>query len=217
MDTRVQFPFSQFPRLATPRLSLREISTDDLMPLFRICSDRDWLKLWGQPAHRHVDDTRTMLQQIRRAYQDCSGLRWAITMKGRDELIGCVGFARIAWQHFRAEVTGELSHACSGKGIMAEGIRAVAQFGFDVLGLHSIEANVDPQHAMSIRICEKLGFVREGFFRENYFCDGRFYDTITFSLLSGRTSVRGVADAAGRSMDRATTAEYGLVAESSLA
>jgi len=204
MDTPSKFPFSRFPRLATPRLILREITADDLLPLFRICSDRGWLKLWGQTPHRHVDDTSAMLQQIRRAYQDRSGLRWAITMKGSDELIGCVGFARIMWPHFRAEVTGELSRACSGKGVMAEGIRAVAQFGFDVLGLHSIEANVDPQHTMSIRICEKLGFTRDGFFRENYFCDGRFYDTITFSLLSGRAAASVAITAPKRSIDRVT-------------
>jgi hypothetical protein len=79
-----------------------------------------------------------------------------------------------------------------------------SQFGFDVLGLHSIEANVDPQHTMSIRICEKLGFTRDGFFRENYFCDGRFYDTITFSLLSGRAPAHDAAPLPKRCIDRVT-------------
>jgi ribosomal-protein-alanine N-acetyltransferase len=54
------------------------------------------------------------------------------------------------------------------------------------MGLHSVEAQIDPANRASRRVLEKLGFVQEGYFRENYYdpVEARFTDTAVFSLLS---------------------------------
>jgi [ribosomal protein S5]-alanine N-acetyltransferase len=53
------------------------------------------------------------------------------------------------------------------------------------MGLHSVEAVIDPANAGSRRVLEKLGFVQEGYFRESYYEShmGRFTDSAVFSLL----------------------------------
>ncbi len=50
-------------------------------------------------------------------------------------------------------------------------------------GLHSVEAQIEPNNTGSRRVLEKLGFVQEGYFRENFFVNDAFTDTAVFSLL----------------------------------
>jgi ribosomal-protein-alanine N-acetyltransferase len=186
------FDFTTFPRLETERLFLREINEGDAEAMFRVCSDQEWLRLWGFPVHRSVDDTRAMIRMLKRAYQERTQIRWGICRKGSDEVIGAAGFYRLVLQHYRAEITYEQARAVSGNGYMTEALRAIVRFGFEELDLHSIEAGIDPGHAGSIRVAERLGFQREGYLKENYFFQGKFYDTILFTLLDGRPPVRPV-------------------------
>ena len=97
------------------------------------------------------------------------------------------GFWRIDKDHFRAEIGYDLAPERWGRGIMPEALRPILGFGFATLGLHSVEANIDPANGGSRRVLEKLGFAQEGYFRENYYLpdEDRFTDTATFSLLAG--------------------------------
>jgi ribosomal-protein-alanine N-acetyltransferase len=161
---------------------LREITGDDAEPLFRVCSDAEWLRYWGNAVHRTVDDTRMMIVQLKAAQQLGSQLRWAISVRGSDEAIGAVGFYRFLVPHYRAEATCEQARVVSGKGYMTEALGAVVRFGFEKLGLHTIEAGIDPRHKASLKLVERIGFVREGYLKENYFFQGYFYDTVLVAI-----------------------------------
>jgi ribosomal-protein-alanine N-acetyltransferase len=67
---------------------------------------------------------------------------------------------------------------------MQEALLKVINYGFKVINLHSIEANVNPGNAASIKLLEKNKFVREAYFKENYFYNGKFLDTVIYSLLN---------------------------------
>jgi len=190
------YSFGAFPRIETKHLVLRDIRDSDAEALFRMCSDRQWMAFWGLPIHQAIDDTHEMIRQIRRQYVRRQALRWAITRKGSDEAIGSIGFNRFLPQHHRAEITGELTRAESRKGYATEAGRAVVRFGFEKLGLHTIEANIDPQNAASIAVVVGLGFRREGYLRQNYFLEGKFYDTVIFSLLNAQSPFAAVASCA---------------------
>lgn len=185
------FTFNEVPRIETRRLVLREIRRSDAQALFRMCSDAEWMGFWGLPIHRTIDDTRKMIDGIRVRCGERRALRWAVTIKGNDEAIGSLGFSRFMTQHHRAEITGEFTRSESRKGYATEAARAVVKFGFETLGLHSIEANIDPNNAASRAVVVGLGFQREGYLRQNYFLEGKFYDTVIYSMLSGRPPFRG--------------------------
>ena len=110
-------------------------------------------------------------------------IAWGITLKDSDSLIGNVAFWRIEKEHYRAEIGYVLHPDYWRKGIMSEVLQTVLKFGFETLKFHSIEANVNPENAASIRLLEKQGFVREGYFRENYYYRGQFLDSAIYSLL----------------------------------
>jgi len=65
----------------------------------------------------------------------------------------------------------------------------VLAFGFIELHLHSIEANVNPGNAASIRLLERNHFTREAYFRENFFYNGKFLDTVIYSKLAPVTGM----------------------------
>jgi ribosomal-protein-alanine N-acetyltransferase len=58
---------------------------------------------------------------------------------------------------------------------MDEVAKAVLDYGFNTLKLHSIEANINPENIASQKLLEKNGFVREAYFKENFFWQGKFW------------------------------------------
>ncbi|WP_437634913.1 GNAT family N-acetyltransferase [Sorangium sp. So ce854] len=190
MSSLRDLPFPEHPRIETERLILREIVESDAEALFTVCSDDEWLRLWGSPVHRTVADTRNMIVMLKRAHQEGSQLRWGISVRGSDRLIGAAGFFRFVPYHYRAEITYEQARTASGKGYMTEALRAVVRFGFEQLDLHTIEAGIDPGHGPSLRVAERVGFQREGYLRENYFFQGKFYDTILCTMFSPKPAQR---------------------------
>ena len=64
-----------------------------------------------------------------------------------------------------------------------EAAAALIAFAFARLDLRRIEADADPRNVGSIRVLEKLGFVREGFLRERWDIGGEIQDAVLFGLL----------------------------------
>jgi ribosomal-protein-alanine N-acetyltransferase len=169
--------------LETERLILREIRPDDVEDVFRIYSDPQVIRYWGSAPLIAIDEARRKIQGIIDAFREREGVRWAFTLKGDDRLIGSGGHWRLLKQHQRSEIGYELAPEYWGQGLVAEAFGAILRFGFERMGLHSVEAQIDPANRASRRVLEKLGFVQEGYFRENYYFDGVFTDTAIFSLL----------------------------------
>jgi ribosomal-protein-alanine N-acetyltransferase len=59
---------------------------------------------------------------------------------------------------------------------MGEGIQLVLAHAFEDLGLHRIEANIQPGNHRSIALVRRAGFVREGFSERYLLIDGRWRD-----------------------------------------
>lgn len=177
--------FAAFTVLETERLVLREITLDDAPAMFTIMSDPRVTRYFGSPPMTAPDEGVQRVQGITRAFAEQEGVRWAITWRADGSFLGSCGFWRLIRPHFRAEIGYELAPAWWGRGVMTEALAAVMGFGFERLGLHSVEAQIAPENTGSRRVLEKLGFVQEGYFRENYYeaHEGRFTDTAVFSLL----------------------------------
>jgi ribosomal-protein-alanine N-acetyltransferase len=70
------------------------------------------------------------------------------------------------------------------KGIATEAVKRIIEFTFDELILHRLEANVIPSNTASIKVLEKLNFVKEGY-SENYLkINGRWQDHLRYALIN---------------------------------
>ena len=50
---------------------------------------------------------------------------------------------------------------------MSEALTAILDYGFDVMDLNRVQVLAMPRNARSLRLAERLGFVREGVLREH--------------------------------------------------
>jgi ribosomal-protein-alanine N-acetyltransferase len=83
-------------------------------------------------------------------------------------------------------------------GYMSEGIQLVLAHAFEVLGLHRIEANIQPGNHPSIALVRRAGFIREGFSERYLLIDGRWRDHERWAIRvegwrSGRASAQAGA------------------------
>ncbi|HEX5654490.1 MAG TPA: GNAT family protein [Chitinophagaceae bacterium] len=163
---------------------LRTIEEPDAARLFQLRSDPVVMKYLDRPMAQSIDDARELIRRIRADQEANQGITWAICLKEDPALLGTIGYWRIQHEHHRAEIGYLLDPALHGKGMMQEAFQPVIAYGFSVMKLHSIEANVNPSNAASIKILERNGFVREAYFRQNYFYNGQFLDTLIYSLLT---------------------------------
>jgi ribosomal-protein-alanine N-acetyltransferase len=131
-----------------------------------------------------LEEASQLINMLLEMEKNNDAITWAITYKPSPTLIGTICYWNIMKEHFRAEV-GYLLHPMEqGKGIMQEALSAVLNYGFELLKLHSVEANVNPNNVSSIKLLERNRFVREAYFKENYYYNNRFLDTAIYSLLT---------------------------------
>ncbi len=69
------------------------------------------------------------------------------------------------------------------KGYGTEAAKMTFEYGFNQLNLQKISSCVFSPNGRSLRMHQKLGFVKEGVLRRAYFKNGRFMDEVLFGLL----------------------------------
>lgn len=87
-----------------------------------------------------------------------------------------------------------------GRGFMAQGLLQVIDVAFHLMGLHRIEANIQPGNARSVALVRGLGFRREGFSPAYLFIDGAWRDHERWALVDDRERLlpSGVPDEVAR-------------------
>lgn len=176
--------FSPFPTLTTDRLVLREVSQKDVKEMLFMRSDKRVMKYIDRVPAKSIEDASAFIQKINDLKKNNEAVTWAITVKDNPVLIGTICLWNIKKEHYRAEVGYALHPEHHKKGIMQEALKAVLEYGFRIMQLHSVEANVNPQNSSSINLLERNGFVREAYFKEDYFFNGKFIDSAIYSLLT---------------------------------
>ena len=178
------FNLSPFPTLHTSRLTLRQMLSTDAPEILALRSNHQAMRFIGKEKLTSIQEAHDFINLINHAWQYNHGLTWAVCLQQTNKLIGHLGFWRLIPEHHRAEIGYMLHPDFWGKNMMSEALEAAMTYGLQVLNLHSIEANADPENAGSIRLLEKHGFVREGYFRESYLVGNEFKDTASYSFLS---------------------------------
>ena len=175
--------FHPFQNLETERLLLRQIDNSDVKEVYALRSNPATMQYIPRPLVQNEEEALDHITMINSKIENNDGINWAITMKGNPKLIGIIGHYRIQPQNYRAEIGYMILPEYNGKGIVTEAIKAVLRYGFEEMKLHAIEAVIDPRNLASERVLQKNGFVKEAHMLENEFFDGKFIDTVIYSLL----------------------------------
>jgi ribosomal-protein-alanine N-acetyltransferase len=178
-------PENVFPELETARLRLREVTMDDAAWYLAHFSTPEIA--WGQgyPAPSGIEGAREELARfIVDLFAREEGLRWGIALKGAHALIGSAGLYDWDREVGSAELGYDLDPVHWGQGIMTEALSAILSHAFDVMALNRVQVLVMPRNERSLRLVERLGFVREGVLRRHGHDEtGALCDDVVLSLL----------------------------------
>ena len=167
--------------LQTARLVLRPFRLDDAPVVQRLLGDRTVAEQTLTVPHPYppgaaVEFIGQHAEWIARGKR----LIWAITLS--DELVGAMGLHLVA-AHRRAEVGYWIARARWGQGIATESLRAVLAHGFDVVGLHRIDAQHYKENPASGAVMRKVGMTHEGRLRGVVLRDGVPRDNELYAML----------------------------------
>lgn len=178
----IDLHFDPFPKLETERLDLRKISMNDASDMFSIRSNPEAMKYICRPLLTSISESQNLIGGFQDGVRNRINIVWGISIKSQSRLIGTIGFHRIDKDNLRAEVGYILDPVFWGKGYTSEALKTVIDYGFVAMGLHSIEARIDPENTESCKVLLKQNFTKEGYFKEAIYFDGRFVDTEIYSL-----------------------------------
>lgn len=176
--------FTPFPVIETERLILRNLHQDDKNDLFEIRSNPATMQYIPRPLAKTVDDASQVITMILSFTSKNERINWAITEKGTNKLIGLIGYVNFKHESYRAEIGYVLNPNFTGKGIAQEALKAIVDYGFNVINLHSIEAIIHTHNQASIKLIEKSGFVKEAHFKDYVFHNNQFHDEFVYSLIN---------------------------------
>jgi len=93
------------------------------------------------------------------------------------EIVGVINLNDIVFGALRSAYVGYWGYRrTGGRGLMTEALRLAVRFAFDELGLHRVEANIQPANARSLALAQRAGFVKEGFSPRYMFLSGAWRD-----------------------------------------
>ena len=164
--------FTPFPNLATERLTLRELKIEDENEIFVLRSDERILKYLDIPRAETVDDARKFIARIIDLVKKNESIMWGINLKDSDKLIGTICLWNISEDNTMADIGYMLHPDFQGQGIMQEAIVQVIGYGFGIMNLKIISAEVEPGNAKSINLLERNGFT----------CTSKAEHTVIYSL-----------------------------------
>lgn len=163
---------------------------DDAEALHPVFADPLVMQWWSRGPHSSIEETREVVAV--NAAQESGYACWAVTVDGGT----ADGWVTLKDRRPGVSEIGYLiGRSLWGQGYGREAVACVLDHCFARSGQRRIYADVDPDNAASIRLLERLGFVREGHLREEWETHIGVRDTILYGLLAREWA--GSADHAG--------------------
>jgi ribosomal-protein-alanine N-acetyltransferase len=163
-----------------PRVAIRRVTRSDRAELLAMNrASRSFHHPWIDPPRTAAAFERYAL---RFAAPDSVAL--AICRREDGAIAGVVHVSNVVRGALRSAYLGYYGNAgFARRGLMAEGLALVVRHCFGPLGLHRVEANIQPGNRASRALVLRLGFVREGFSRRYLKIGGRWRDHERWALL----------------------------------
>ena len=170
--------------LKTKRLVLREFVEDDWLAVLAYQSTQEYLRYYPW-VERQEGDVKAFVNEFIAWQSEKPRYRhqFAVTMADNGRLIGSCGIRKEMPDESGGELGYELDPGCWENGYATEAAAEMLKFAFQHLQLHRVGSFFIAENVASLRVLEKLGFRREGALRETVWMNGRWWDTLVYSIL----------------------------------
>ena len=174
MQTAAAHPMTgeRAERLTGERLVLRRATMDDVDAFHGIFTDAQTMAHWSTPTHKSLEQTESWVRSMVEA-DHAAGDDFVIEKDG--ELLGKVG----PWRLPEFGVLVRRDHW--GQGVGFEAMTMLIDY-LRGRGVPHLVADIDPANTGSVRLMEKLGFVRSGYKKDAMLYDGKPVDSVYMRL-----------------------------------
>ncbi len=176
-------PLHDESSVSTPRLTLRRVTRDDLPDLLAVNGDDAVTRFLPYATWQTLADGEAWFARMAALQADGGAAQYVIERREPRRVIGSCLLFRHEPASARAEIGYVLGREHWGQGLMLEAMRGFVAHAFGPLGLRRLEADVNPLNGASVRLLERLGFVREGLLRQRWVTKGVLGDSALYGLL----------------------------------
>lgn len=163
---------------ASLRVFIRKPTVDDCQELLSLHQrSKEFHCPWVCPP---LNEQECKAYITRCQNEDFEGL--LICHASENKIVGIVNLSQIFYRAFQNAYLGYYVDVdFAGQGLMSEGI-GLAIERVATLGLHRVEANIQPENTASINLVKRLGFSKEGFSRRYLKINGEWRDHERWAL-----------------------------------
>lgn len=166
-------------QIETKRLLMREITPADGADLYRIMNSSGVRKIW---EHAFSEEDIRQWMESRMAGYAAHGMDHLLLLE--KESGKAVGQCGILYETVNGKsfwgIGWILQDDAQGKGYATEAAMAVADYGFDCMGLEEIFADIRPENEKSLAVARRLGMEQIGSLVKHY--RGKDMEHLLFSL-----------------------------------
>jgi ribosomal-protein-alanine N-acetyltransferase len=133
----------------------------------------------------HAPEDDEAFAALLRSNRDETTERLLVCRRDDGVIVGVFNLSQIFYGHLRSAYLGYYAFTpYAGRGYMRDGLRLVLRHAFGPLGLHRVEANIQPGNAASIALVRSAGFRQEGFSPRYLKIGGRWRDHERWAILA---------------------------------
>ncbi|MEG1257208.1 GNAT family protein [Clostridium sp.] len=175
--------FDIFPELESERLIYREVNAEDVEDIFKIYSDPQVAKYdWYRPISTK-NDALSIINRYGEEFQDKEEITWGVARKSDNKIIGYCCLGDFDDDSIRSEIGYGFNRDEWNKGYATETIKVLVKFGFEIMELNRIEAQVTLGNDASVKALKKANFLQEGIVRERTIMKGEFVDDVILAII----------------------------------
>ncbi len=149
-----------FPILTTERLTLRQLSVNDLQDIFELRSDPQINKFLDRELCRTTEDAKNFIVKVNDNIEKGNSYYWAISLTDTKQFVGTICLFDFSNESNSCEIGYELMVKFQKEGIMQEALQKVIDFVFQTVKLKNIIAYTHVENQSSTNLLLKFNFVR---------------------------------------------------------
>ncbi len=173
----------EFEEIETNRLRLRKITIETFDYVFRNYSDEQLIEFLGLNSNEELLKEKDKYKGGYTIFNK-KMLFFQLLEKTTRRNIGWCGYHTWYIDHDRAEIGyGMTQEEYKKKGLMTEAIIPILQYGFEKMNLNRVEAFISPDNVPSLKLIQKMNFVKEGHLKQHYRQGNVIDDSVVFALL----------------------------------
>lgn len=159
--------FKIFPVIDCGDYVLRELNISDAPAFYHYLNHQKVAQyLAPDDVPKSLTQAKIEIKYWRSLFYSKISIFWAIARKSNNQLIGTCGFNHINNINKRAEISYDLDYHFWRRGIMSKTLYNISMYGIEYFKLNRIQATVVIDNEASIKLLEKLGFVREAMLKD---------------------------------------------------